>query len=130
MKNKNFQKKLNSIINEVVSIQYDTSNWLNNINNPLNVDLDLSSKLLLSRCTNILTQIEELKNKTEDNTILTILLQNQIIIQNTQKCINDLHTFTQVAKNGIIVSNKAVEQAELMNFKQNLINNAKVHEED
>lgn len=123
-------KQLTSITKEVLSIQNDTSKWIDNIKDPRNKDFDLSTSLLLARCKNIINKIDELKEKINDSTILTILLQNRVIIENTKKRIEDLKTLIRLERQGINVSNETVNAMELISFKNKLLADSKRHGEN
>ena len=126
MTERQVSKRLNNITNEVLSIQCDTSTWLSKIKDPQNVDIDMSAILLLSRCDEVSKKINKCQENTNNEVILTILLHNQVIVSQTVEKIKKVKDLLNIERNGIRVSNKTVDMAELEEFKKKIAAGAKL----
>lgn len=126
MTERQISKRLNNITNEVLSIQCDTSTWLSKIKDPQNVDIDMSAILLLSRCDEVSKKINKCQENTNNEVILTILLHNQVIVSQTVEKIKKVKDLLNIERNGIRVSNKTVDMAELEEFKKKIAAGAKL----
>ena len=126
MTERQISKRLNNITNEVLSIQCDTSAWLSKIKDPQNVDIDMSAILLLSRCDEVSKKINKCQENTNNEVILTILLHNQVIVSQTVEKIKKVKDLLNIERNGIRVSNKTVDMAELEEFKKKIAAGAKL----
>lgn len=129
MTERQVSKRLNNITNEVLSIQCDTSMWLSKIKDPQNVDIDMSATLLLSRCDEVSKKINKCQENINNEVILTILLHNQIIVSQTVEKIKKVKDLLNIERNGIRVSNKIVDMAELEEFKKKIAAGAKLNGE-
>lgn len=126
MTERQLSKRLNNITNEVLSIQCDTSMWLSKIKDPQNVDIDMSATLLLSRCDEVYKKINKCQENTNNEVILTILLHNQVMVSQTVEKIKKVKDLLNIERNGIKVSNKTVDMAELEEFKKKIAAGAKL----
>ena len=126
MTERQISKRLNNITNEVLSIQCDTSTWLSKIKDPQNVDIDMSAILLLSRCDEVSKKINKCQENTNNEVILTILLHNQVMVSQTVEKIKKVKDLLNIERNGIRVSNKTVDMAELEEFKKKIAAGAKL----
>lgn len=126
MTERQVSKRLNNITNEVLSIQCDTSMWLSKIKDPQNVDIDMSAILLLSRCDEVSKKINKCQENTNNEVILTILLHNQVMVSQTVEKIKKVKDLLNIERNGIRVSNKTVDMAELEEFKKKIAAGAKL----
>lgn len=126
MTERQISKRLNNITNEVLSIQCDTSMWLSKIKDPQNVDIDMSAILLLSRCDEVSKKINKCQENTNNEVILTILLHNQVMVSQTVEKIKKVKDLLNIERNGIRVSNKTVDMAELEEFKKKIAAGAKL----
>lgn len=126
MTERQVSKRLNNITNEVLSIQCDTSMWLSKIKDPQNVDIDMSAILLLSRCDEVSKKINKCQENTNNEVILTILLHNQVMVSQTVEKIKKVKDLLNIERNGIRVSNKTVDIAELEEFKKKIAAGAKL----
>lgn len=129
MTERQVSKRLNNITNEVLSIQCDTSMWLSKIKDPQNVDIDMSATLLLSRCDEVSKKINKCQENTNNEVILTILLHNQVMVSQTVEKIKKVKDLLNIERNGIKVSNKTVDMAELEEFKKKIAAGAKLNGE-
>lgn len=129
MTERQVSKRLNNITNEVLSIQCDTSMWLSKIKDPQNVDIDMSAILLLSRCDEVYKKINKCQENTNNEVILTILLHNQVMVSQTVEKIKKVKNLLNIERNGIRVSNKTVDMAELEEFKKKIAAGAKLNGE-
>lgn len=129
MTERQVSKRLNNITNEVLSIQCDTSMWLSKIKDPQNVDIDMSATLLLSRCDEVYKKINKCQENTNNEVILTILLHNQVMVSQTVEKIKKVKDLLNIERNGIRVSNKTVDMAELEEFKKKIAAGAKLNGE-
>lgn len=129
MTERQVSKRLNNITNEVLSIQCDTSMWLSKIKDPQNVDIDMSAILLLSRCDEVSKKINKCQENTNNEVILTILLHNQVMVSQTVEKIKKVKNLLNIERNGIRVSNKTVDIAELEEFKKKIAAGAKLNGE-
>lgn len=126
MTERQLSKRLNNITNEVLSIQCDTSMWLSKIKDPQNVDIDMSAILLLSRCDEVSKKINKCQENTNNEVILTILLHNQVMVSQAVEKIKKVKNLLNIERNGIKVSNKTVDMAELEEFKKRIAAEAKL----